>query len=95
KERLYYEYANELLGAIRELVELENGIDFAREQGVAIVQTDEELAALVADEARLAACRKLYKGHEVLMGNKQKATLRRAGIEVLEIPQYYYPELED
>lgn len=95
KERLYYEYANELLGAIRELVELENGIDFAREQGVAIVQTDEELAALVADEARLAACRKLYKGHEVLMGNKQKAALRRAGIEVLEIPQYYYPELED
>ena len=94
KERLYYEYANELLGAIRELVELENGVDFAREQGVAIVQTDEELAALLADEARLSACRKLYKGHDVLMGNAQKAALRRAGVEVVEIPQYYYPELE-
>ncbi len=44
-ERLYYEYADELLMHIRELVELENGINFVGNAEIAIVLTDEELDA--------------------------------------------------
>ena len=40
-ERMYYEYADELLAHIRELVELENGINFTGNAEVGIVLTEE------------------------------------------------------
>ena len=43
-ERLYYEYADELLCHVRELVELENGINFTGNAEIAIVLTEDELA---------------------------------------------------
>ncbi len=43
-EEGYWDMADVLLGHIRELVELENGIDFDHDNSVAIVLTDEELA---------------------------------------------------
>ena len=46
-ECLYYEYADELLKHIRELVELENGINFNGNAEIAIVLTEEELGAFV------------------------------------------------
>ena len=94
-EKLYYEYANDLLVHVRELVELENAVDFRRDTSVAIVLTDAELAAFVADEARLAACRTLYVGHDVLVGGSAAKALAKRGVERREIPQYYYPEQED
>ena len=94
-EKLYYEYANDLLAHVRELVELENAVDFRRDTSVAIVLTDAELAAFVADEARLAACRTLYVGHDVLVGGGAAKALATRGVERREIPQYYYPEQED
>ena len=94
-EKLYYEYANDLLAHVRELVELENAVDFRRDTSVAIVLTDAELAAFVADEARLASCRTLYVGHDVLVGGAAAKALATRGVERREIPQYYYPEQED
>lgn len=94
-ERLYYEYADDLLKNVRELVELENAVDFAHDASVAIVRTDAEYAAFLADEKRLAACRVLYVGHHVLRSAASEATLSARNVELREIPQYYYPELED
>ena len=97
----YWEMADALLGHIRELVELENGIDFAHDSSVAIVLTDEEAKTFVAgiSAAKKAKCaregvRVLYKGHNVMLGAKARAALERLGIEVRTIPDYYYPELE-
>lgn len=94
-EKLYYEYADDLLKNVRELVELENAVDFAHDASVAIVQSDAEYAAFLADEKRLAACRVLYVGHHVLRSAASEATLSARNVELREIPQYYYPELED
>lgn len=94
-EEGYWERADALLGHIRELVELENGIDFVHDNTVEIVLTDAEFAAFEGDDNRLAACRTLYKGHNVMLGAKAKSKLARRGIEVKTIPDYYYPELED
>ena len=99
----YWERADALLGYIRELVELENGIDFAHDKSVAIVLTDEELATFVknvsatknAKGAKESGVQILYKGHNVILGAKAKAAIERRGIEVRTIPDYYYPELED
>ena len=97
EEEGYWERADSLLKHVRELVELENGIDFAHDKSVAIVLTDGELATFVqslsakdADGPRI-----LYKGHNVLVGTKAKAALDRRHVEVRTIPDYYYPELED
>ena len=59
-DRMYYEYADELLRHIRELVELENGINFTGNEEIAIVLTEDELAAFIANKDRFAKCRRLY-----------------------------------
>lgn len=93
-DRMYYEYADELLRHIRELVELENGINFTGNEEIAIVLTDEELEIFLDDEGICKKCRKLYMGHDVLMDAQQAQALQEYNIAVNVIPDYYYKELE-
>ena len=94
-EEGYWERAEALLKYIRELVELENGIDFVHDKSVAIVLTDEEAEMLLKDKKRLSVCKTVYRGHNVMFSAKMNAQLSGCGIEVRMIPDYYYPELED
>lgn len=93
-ERLYYEYADELLHHVRELVELENGVNFTGNAEIAIVLTDEELRKFTADQASLDKCQTLYLGHDILPDGEQESALRANEIQVRIIPDYYYRELE-
>lgn len=93
-ERLYYEYADELLHHVRELVELENGVNFTGNAEIAIVLTDEELREFTADRAALAKCQTLYLGHDILPDGEQESALRANEIQIHIIPDYYYRELE-
>lgn len=93
-ERLYYEYADELLCHVRELVELENGINFTGNAKIAIVLTDEELEEFIADIDNFKKCRKLYLGHDVLTSGEQEDILKEHKIKINIIPDYYYKELE-
>lgn len=90
-DKLYYEYADQLLLHIRELVELENGINFNGNDEIAIVLTDEEMEQFVAQEDNKAKV--LYRGHDVLLTGEQEEYLRTNGIKVNVIPDYYYNEL--
>jgi len=105
-EKEYYEYADKLLLHVRELVELENAVDFEHNDSVAIVLTENELEdfmkSLVSTTlseqsdctvAERSRSRTLYLGHDVLLSKGQKNLLTENGIEVKIIPQYYYPEL--
>lgn len=94
-ERLYYEYAGELLCHIRELVELENGINFVGNAEIAIVLTEEELAVFMANIDAYSKCRKLYMGHDLLPGEEQEKSLVEHDIEINIIPDYYYRELQE
>ena len=91
-QRLYYEYADELLAHVRELVELENGIDFTGNGETAIVLTDETLAGFIAQGEVLDRCRALYLGHDVLPSGEQEELLRARGVAVHIVPDYYYRE---
>lgn len=93
-DRMYYEYADELLRHIWELVELENGINFTGNEEIAIVLTDEELEIFLDDEGICKRCRKLYMGHDVLLDAQQAQALQEYNIAVNVIPDYYYKELE-
>ena len=92
--RLYYEYADELLRHIRELVELENGINFSENAEIAIVLTDGELADFIARPEAFAKCHTLYLGHDILPTGEQEALLKERETTVHIIPDYYYRELE-
>lgn len=90
-DKMYYEYADELLLHIRELVELENGINFNGNAEIAIVLTDEEMETFVSQKDNKTKV--LYRGHDVLLDAKQEAYLSDNGIKVNVIPDYYYNEL--
>ena len=94
-ERMYYEYADELLAHIRELVELENGINFTGNAEVGIVLTEDELAEFIANGEAFAKCRKLYMGHDLLPDEEQEKILRARGVEISIIPDYYYRDLQE
>ena len=108
-EKEYYEYADKLLLHVRELVELENAVDFEHNKAIAIVLTEEELEEFMQSLAStpLASTplsnqvetedsersRTVYVGHDVLLSKAQKELLKQKEISVKIIPQYYYPEL--
>ena len=92
--RMYYEYADELLMHIRELVELENGVNFTGNVEIAIVLTEEELDDFVSQLENNTKCKKLYLGHDILMDAQQAQVLKDRQITVNIIPDYYYKELE-
>lgn len=93
-DKLYYEYADELLKHIKELVELENGVNFAGNNEIAILLTENEVNTFVSDEIKLKSCKKIYLGHDVLLDGNQETILAQNKIELNIIPEYYYKELE-
>lgn len=94
-ERMYYEYADDLLLHIRELVELENGVNFTGNSEIGIVLTEEELDEFIANTDSFAKCRKLYMGHDLLPSEEQERALKKGGIEISIIPDYYYKDLQE
>ena len=94
-DRMYYEYADELLLHIRELVELENGINFTDNAEIGIVLTDEELNEFIENADSFVKCRMLYMGHDVLPTEEQEKKLQAHHIEISIIPDYYYRDLQE
>ncbi len=93
-DRLYYEYADELLRHIRELVELENGINFIGNAEIAIILTEAELDAFTASVSGSTVCKTIYLGHDVLTSEAQEQLFKEHNISVNVIPDYYYRDLE-
>lgn len=95
-EKLYYEYADELLLHIRELVELENGINFANNAEIAIVLSDSEMDKFIEEnkKKKSLSIKKMYRGHNVLLSTAQSNFLKKHNIKINIIPDYYYQELE-
>lgn len=94
-DRMYYEYADELLLHIRELVELENGVNFTDNAEIGIVLTDEELNEFIENADSFVKCRMLYMGHDVLPTEEQEKKLQAHDIEISIIPDYYYRDLQE
>lgn len=95
KDKMYYEYADELLEHVKELVELENAIDFNTNNSVAIVLDDEEFDDFVENIEDYPECKTLYMGHDVLTSYQQEQILKSHGISINVVPDYYYRDLAD
>ena len=94
-DKLYYEYADELLLHIRELVELENGINFNNNSEIIIILNDSEMEQFVEENKKKKSIdiKKIYRGHNVLLSNTQATFLKKHNIKINVIPDYYYQEL--
>ncbi len=92
-DKLYYEYADELLLHIRELVELENEINFTGNAEITIVLTEQELDELTT-MLDGTTCKTVYLGHDVLPSEEQLTFFKKNNIAVNIIPDYYYRDLE-
>ena len=90
----YYEYADQLLLHVKELVELENGIDFTTDKRIKIILDDEELRAYIDGVINDNPCRTIYLGHHVLLPTADEEKLIARGVEIRLIPDYYYGELK-
>ncbi len=93
-DKLYYEYADELLKHIRELVELENGINFTGNSEIAIILTEEELDRFTDTLTENNTVQTIYLGHDVLPNEKQERLFKQYNISINIIPDYYYRDLE-
>ena len=93
KDKMYFEYVYELLEHVKELVELENAIDFNTNKSVAIVLDDDELAEFVENIADYPECKTLYMGHDVLTSYQQEQTIKAHGITINTVPDYYHRDL--
>ena len=91
-DKLYYEYADDLLKYVKQLVELENGINFNGNNEIAILLTEEELDGFA--NAIPENCKTIYLGHDVLPSEEQEKIFKKNGITVNVIPDYYYRDLE-
>ncbi len=91
-DKLYYEYADELLKHIKELVELENGISFDGNKELSIILTEEELDNFTKNISN--ECKTIYLGHEVLPTEEQESLFKKYDIKINIIPDYYYKDLE-
>lgn len=92
-EQVYYEYADKLLLHIKELVELENGLDFDGNKQVAICLTDEDLQKYAKSLAANNTYKAVYVGHDVFVSPEIENKLSSFGIKINIIPDYYYGEL--
>lgn len=91
--RLYYEYADELLKHMRELVELENGVDLESSERFDIIETERELDEYSASLGTADIMSKtVYLGHDVLPTDAQDELFCDLGIDVRIVPEYYYGE---
>lgn len=92
-EQVYYEYADKLLLHIKELVELENGLDFDGNNKVAICLTDEDLQEYAAVLDDNTTYKSVYVGHDVFVTPAIESKLNTLGVKINIIPDYYYGEL--
>lgn len=93
-DKLYYEYADELLKHLKELIELENDVRLTDNNEIAILLTEDEANSFLSDEAKLKACKKIYLGHDVLLDGNQEYVIDQNKIELNVVPEYYFKELE-
>lgn len=82
---------NNLLINIKNLVQLENGIDVDN-QKIRIVLDEDEFDKITSDDKFLCECEKLYISSDILMTIEQEKILENYNIQLYIIPEYYFKD---
>lgn len=93
KERMYYEYTQDLMEHLPELIALEHGTFRGETAKTYLASSQEDADAFFADGERKEGW-ELYLGPDVLLTAEQECQCLEQKIQVREVPDYYYRELE-
>lgn len=86
-----YYIVNELSKYIKELVQLENGIDI-NNTTVQVCFTDEEIDKFAKNKDLISQCELLYVDTNALITEEQMKAFEENHITILYIPEYYFEE---
>lgn len=82
---------NNLLINIKNLIQLENGIEID-DNKIRIYLKEDELDRFSTNEKELEICEKVYISSDILITAKQRIILDNNNIEVYIIPEYYFKD---
>ena len=82
---------NNLLTNIKNLIQLENGIN-VDDKKIKIVLAEEEFDILTKDSLFLNECDRLYISSDILLTNEQEKILEDFNIQLFIIPEYYFKD---
>ena len=81
--------SDKLLHSITELIKLEHHCEIDNHT-IMVVFNDNKMDEIVKED--LSECRKIFISNEVFLTNEQEKILDNYGIEVINIPEYYFAE---
>lgn len=84
-----YSVSDALMKHIKEMVQLENGVNVDGENYL-IILTDEDADALENNASVIAKCKGIYVSNQVFFTSKQERLFRN--IQIKQIPDYYFEE---
>lgn len=82
---------NNLLINIKNLIQLENGIEID-DNKIRVYLDEEELDKFSTNKEELEVCEKVYISSDILLTSEQEETFENNNIEVYIIPEYYFED---
>ena len=82
---------NNLLTNIKNLIQLENGINID-DKSIKVFLGEEEFDKMTADKDALDECDKVYISSDILMTSEQEKILENNNIDVFAITEYYFKD---
>lgn len=82
---------NNLLINIKNLIQLENGIEID-DNKIRVYITEEELDNFSINQNELDTCEKVYISSDILLTSEQETIFKNNNIEVYIIPEYYFED---
>ena len=87
-----YYVANELSKHIKEMVQIEHGINLESSEEVKVLFSDEDVDMFASDDEAVKKCKWLYLDNNVLITEDQIELFEKNSISVCNIPDYYFEE---
>ncbi|MFH2116688.1 MAG: site-specific DNA-methyltransferase [Bacillota bacterium] len=93
KNKMYLEYANELLEHIKDLIEFKYSFTSNNNDKYKIILDDDELNEFMKDIKVLENIEKIFIGINVLLSSNNKKIILENNIDLFIVPDYYYSDL--
>ena len=82
---------NNLLINIKNLIQLENGIEID-DNKIRVYLDEDELDKFSKNQSKLDVCEKVYISSDILLTSMQESIFKNNNIEVYIIPEYYFED---
>ena len=79
-----------LLNSISELIKLEHHCEIDNIRLIKFAFNDEDMDVIIKED--LSECKKIFVSSEVFLTSEQEKILENYGIEIIDIPEYYFAE---